>query len=617
MFRPGLLLLALVLAWALAAPAVAQPQRPNILWLTSEDNGPQVGAYGDAFAVTPHLDALAGRGARFRHAWSTAPVCAPARTALITGMYPSSLGAEHMRSLVALPPGARILPAVLRAHGYYTSNNVKEDYNVIRGADDWHDSSATAHWRNRPEGLPFFAVFNSTATHESQIRRRPHRAVHDPARVAVPPYHPDVAEVRRDWAQYYDQMSVVDDFVGQRLAELAQDGLADDTIVFYFGDHGPGLPRGKRWLYQSGLHVPLIVYVPPKYRALAPDGYAAGAALDRLVSFVDLAPTVLSLAGVPPPALMQGRAFMGAHAAPPPDHVFGQRGRMDERYDLSRAVRDRRFLYIRNYMPHRIYGQYLWYMFETPTTRVWRALYDAGRLSPPRTAFWQPKPAEELYDLDADPHNVADLSGDPAHAAALGRLRAALDAHIHATRDLGLLPESDMRARAGATAPYAMGHDASAYDAASVLSAANRAIGLAPPAWEADMGHADAAVRFWAATGLLIAGGDHVRAHRAMLRRGLADPAPAPRIASAEALARHGAPAERRAALDVLLEAARLDRHGQYVAMLALNALVHVGELPAGARAAVAAAAVSSPAIHARERDYLPRLVEAVLEGLR
>jgi uncharacterized sulfatase len=412
-------------------------------------------------------------------------------------------------------------------------------------------------------------------------------------------------------------MSVVDDFVGQRLAELAQAGLADDTIVFYFGDHGPGLPRGKRWLYQSGLHVPLIVYVPAKYRALAPDGYAPGAALDRLVSFVDLAPTVLSLAGVAPPALMQGRAFMGPHTAAAPEHLFGQRGRMDERYDLSRAARDRRFLYIRNYMPHRIYGQYLWYMFETPTTRVWRALYDAGRLSPPRTAFWQAKPPEELYDLDADPHNVADLAGDPAHAAALGRLRAALDAHMRATRDLGLLPESDMRARAGTTAPYAMGHDPKLYDVEPVMAAAGRAIGLAAPEWEADLGHADPGVRFWAATGLLIAGADQVEAHRAVLRRGLADAAAAPRIACAEALARHGGPTERRAALDVLLEAARLDRHGQYVAMLALNALIHVGDLPADARTAVSAVPVASPAIHARERDYLPRLTEAVLDGLR
>ena len=605
------------LVLGIAGSAAAQQAQPNILWLTSEDNGPHIGAYGDAFALTPNLDALARRGVRYAHAWSTSPVCAPARTALITGMYPSSLGAEHMRSMVAMPRGTGILPALLGARGYYTSNNVKEDYNVARAPDAWDDSSPRAHWRHRPAGRPFFAVFNSTATHESQIRRRPHRIVHDPRRVSVPPYHPDTLEVRQDWAQYYDQMSVVDGFVGDRLAELEADGLAEDTIVFYLGDHGPGMPRGKRWLYQSGLHVPLIVYVPPRFRTFAPAGYAPGAAIDRLVSFVDMAPTMVSLAGAPAPEWMQGRAFMGAHATEPAEYAFGLRGRMDERYDLSRAARDRRHLYIRNYMPHRIYGQYLWYMFETPTTRVWRARYDAGGLAPAQRAFWEPKPAEELYDLDADPHNVVNLAAEPTQRATLRRLRAALDAHMAATRDVGLLPEHDMRARAGDGSPYDMARSG-AYDVGAVLDAANRAVGIGPRgSVRTDLRHADPGVRYWGAVGALIAGRSGVETAAASLRRGLDDRALAPRIACAEALATYGTTADRRRALEVLLGAARVDRHGLYAALLALNALAHVPDLPDSARAGLRAAPVEAAGIDARERDYLPRLIEAILEGRR
>lgn len=293
-----------------------------------------------------------------------------------------------MRSMVPLPAAFRMFPRILREHGYYTTNNAKEDYNLEKNGQVWDESSATAHWRNRQPGQPFFAVFNTTVTHESQIRARAHDAVHDPARAPLPAYHPDTPETRQDWAQYYDKMTEVDRFAGERLRELESAGLSEDTIVFYFGDHGPGLPRLKRWPYDSGLRVPLIVYIPERFRRLAPPDYRPGAASTRLVSFMDLAPTVLSLAGIEPPSWMQGRAAMGPFAAPAPQYLFGLRGRMDERYDLVRSVTDGRYVYVRNFMPHRIYGQFLAYMFETPTTRVWRRWYDEGRLSAPQRAFW-------------------------------------------------------------------------------------------------------------------------------------------------------------------------------------------------------------------------------------
>lgn len=612
----------LVAALLLATSAQAQPDRPHILWLTSEDNGPHLGAYGDRVATTPHLDALARRGVRYTRAWSTAPVCAPARTAIITGLYPSSLGAGHMRSLVPMPDGMALFPELLRRAGYYTTNNVKEDYNVVKSEAVWDESSATAHWKNRPQGRPFFAVFNSTLTHESAIRARPHTAVHDPARVPMPPYHPDTPEVRQDWAQYYDQMSAMDAGVGERLRELDAAGLSADTIVIYFGDHGPGMPRGKRWLYQSGLHVPLIVYVPPRFRALAPEGYAPGAALDRLVSFVDLAPSMLSLAGMQPPAWMQGRAFLGPHAIPPPEVLFAERGRMDERYDLVRAARDDRYLYIRNYQPHRIYGQYLDYMFQTPTTRVWRRLYDEGRLRPPQTFFWEAKPVEELYDLDADPHNVVNLALAPEHAERRQRLARALEDHLTRIRDVGLRAECEMRA--SGRSPYTDARR-DGYDHAALVSAAIRSGELVTrPAHLVDLRSTDADIRYWGAIHLLvqrsrpsIAGTRGLPDPATSMRPLLDDPAPAPRSVAAEFFARFGTPAERTAALAVLVRDADVGRSGFYAALLALNALAHVPDLPAETLAALKRLPVSDPSIQAREVDYLPRLIEAIVEGRR
>ncbi len=294
--------IALVLVVTCSA-AAAEQDHPNILWITSEDHGPEMGCYGDAFATTPHVDALAKKGMLFKLAWSCAPVCAPARSTIITGMYPPSFGGQHMRSMVNLPAHMRFYPRYLRDQGYYCTNNSKQDYNVrpADGDTGWNVSSRRAHYRDRKEGQPFFAIFNSTVSHESKIRVRPHKQVHDPAKVRVPAYHPDNAESRQDWAQYYDIVTRADEIAGQQLADLDKAGLAEETIIFYYGDHGSGMSRGKRWTYNSGLSVPMVVYFPSKWKHLAPKEYTEGGKSDRMVSFVDLAPTLLSLAGVEPP----------------------------------------------------------------------------------------------------------------------------------------------------------------------------------------------------------------------------------------------------------------------------------------------------------------------------
>ena len=242
--------------------------RPNILWLTCEDMGPHLGCFGDTYATTPNIDTLAAKGLRYTRTWSCAPVCAPARTTLITGMYPPSTGSEHMRSMVALPEGIKLYPQSLREAGYYCTNNVKEDYNVEKPAGTWDESSNKAHWKNRPEGKPFFAIFNDTITHESQLRKRPHKALHDPAGVRIRAYQPDAPEIRQDWAQYYDNITTMDTAVGKRLQELDEAGLADDTIIFFYSDHGSGMPRNKRFPGNSGLRVPLIVVIPEKLQSL-------------------------------------------------------------------------------------------------------------------------------------------------------------------------------------------------------------------------------------------------------------------------------------------------------------------------------------------------------------
>lgn len=600
-------------------PIRAEP-RPNILWISSEDNGPHLGAYGDPVATTPELDRLAARGLRFTRAWANAPVCAPSRTAIITGVLPTSTGGMHMRSEVPLPASIRMFPQLLREAGYYTSNNSKEDYNHPHTGVVWDESSSRAHWRNRADNQPFFAVFNLTMTHESQIRARPHTAVHDTARVRVPAYHPDTPEIRQDWAQYHDKMSEMDRRAGELLRELEAAGLADDTIVVYWGDHGVGLPRGKRWLYAEGLRVPLIVHVPERFAALAPQGYAAGQASDQLVTLMDLAPTMLSIAGLVPPEWIQGQAFMGRHRRPARSHAFAFRDRMDERYDLSRAVTDGRFLYIRNYMPHRAQGQYLAYMFETPTTQVWKAHFDAGTLTPAQAAFWQPKAVEELYDLDADPDNVVNLATSEVHVATLDALRAALRTHLLTSRDLGFLPEADMRQRSAGGTPYGLGQDARRFPLPRILDAADRASSGRADDVEWLRGRLtddDPAVRYWATLGLAMRGDDVVRTSRTALTARLADVAPPPRIVAAEALARAFDDSVRQQALDALLADADIRRHGHHVAMLALNAIAALGDIAAPIRGAAAQLPGAGADVVAREREYVTRLTRDLSTRVR
>ncbi len=448
-------------ATAQTTPPSAPSKPLNILWLSTEDMSPWLACYGDKTAPTPNIDRLAREGVRYANAFATTPVCAPARHTIITGMYATSTGAMHMRngnpSEAALkrdprayddipsyeavpPPAVRCFPEYLRAAGWYATNNAKTDYQFKPPPTAWDESSGKAHWRNRKAGQPFFAVFNCNFTHESQaFPNAPRRAdAVKPADVKVPPYYPDTPAVRDTLAQTYNNIVAMDAWVGERIAELEKQGLLDSTIVMFFSDHGVGLPRGKRNVYHSGMRVPLIVRFP--------DGKSAGTTDERLVSFIDWAPTVLSLAGVEQPTYMRGTPFIGASVGEAPNYTFATIDRVDVVKDTVRAVTDGRYKYVRNFKPNIGHVPPTAYRDQLTMMRDIEALRESGKGTPQQ---WQlvstSKPPEEFYDTQTDPHEVTNVIDAPEHQPRIKAMRAALEQWMTDTNDLGLIqPETKL-----------------------------------------------------------------------------------------------------------------------------------------------------------------------------
>lgn len=436
----------------LAGSCAAQQElpTPNIVWLVSEDNSAYwIGAYGNEVAITPNIDRLAETGVVYNHAIANAPVCAPARNTIITGRYANSNGNHQMRSNYKAPEFVRFFPEYLREAGYYTSNNPKEDYNTSSAKEltdkAWDESSREATYKNRKPGQPFFHVQNFGSTHESSLFDSLPDDQMDfiPDDMEVFPYHPNTPDFRHDYAQYYQRHKQLDNQIGQFLDDLKSQGLYDSTIVFYYGDHGGTLPRAKRYLFESGIRVPMIVHVPEMYRHLMPD--EMGSHSERMVSFVDLAPTILNAAGVEIPGYMQGQPFLGDNVPESKDYAFVFRGRMDERYDLIHGVRSRKYLYIRNYYPERIYGQHLEYLWKSRALRDWEKLYKEGKLNDAQSAYWETKPYEELYDIENDPHNINNLARDPEYADILTELSQEVNKWIAETQPIDVLPEPLMQ----------------------------------------------------------------------------------------------------------------------------------------------------------------------------
>ena len=587
-FGLGSLLLALG-SLVVSARAADQP-RPNILWVVTEDNSATfVTGYGDPLARTPNFERIAKAGVLFERAYSTSAVCAPTRASIITGMFAPSLGTQHMRSNVPMPPWMKYFPAYLREAGYFTSNHAKTDYNAAILPGTWDENSAQAHWKHRKPGQPFFSIFNFNASHESSLHRRKQLTT-DPAKVRVPAYLPDTPEVRADLAQYYDNVSEADRQIGELFAELEQDGLWDDTIIFYYADHGGALTRGKRYMFENGTHPPLAVRFPQKFQRLAPA--APGSRSTELVNFVDLAPTVLSIAGVKLPEYFQGRAFAGPARKPGPEFTYNFRDRMDERYDLCRAVTDGHYRYIRNYRPELRTLQHLNYLWMMATTRECERVWKEGKAGPNVRALFEPKPAEQLFDCKSDPDNVKNLAADPGYRKTLERLRAANRAHLLRIRDTGFMPEAILRDLSAQGSPYDVGHDDQAYPLARILDLIDRVQLPTTPA-EADLRAALKdplpMVRYWGVMGALRA----PEYTQSLLPPLLQDPVASVRIAAAAAIARHG---DATKAWPVFAEALT-GQHRSEVRLEALNFLTYLPQRPTSLR----------PLIEALTRDDAPR----------
>jgi arylsulfatase A-like enzyme len=444
---------ALVLAAAallgISSVANADQNRPNILWLSVEDISSHLHSYGYKGAVTPNLDKLAAEGIQYNRAYASAPVCAVARSSIINGVYSASQGSQFMRTKIKVDKSIKPFTRYLQDVGYFTSNRSKTDYQFTPPEGTWNKiGKKIKDWHDRKDpDQPFFSVINYGGTHESKNRGEYDPKLFNPKKLDLPPYYPDSPKTRKFWASYYQNIHDADLWVKEQLDRLEADGLADNTIVVFWSDHGVGFPRGKRWAYESGLRVPMIVRIPEKWRKQ----YAAfqpGSKADELVNFIDFAPTMLSLAGAKIPDYMQGRVFLGEKKQPAPEYLFGHRDRMDERVDIVRTVIGKKYKYIRNfeyYKPHQQYNEY-------PEINPWNGIMaEIRRLNqtpnPPENVAWyfQYKPTEELYDLSVDPHEMINLAGKKELTPVIKKMREKLSGFQYSIGDLGAIPESILR----------------------------------------------------------------------------------------------------------------------------------------------------------------------------
>lgn len=426
-------------------------KRPNILWITCEDMGANLPMYGDSTIVTPNLSRFEKESVKYTRMYSVSGVCAPSRSGIITGMYPPAIGTQHMRTSTGnekdpsipsydavTPAEVKAFPEYLRAAGYYCTNNEKTDYQIGEPFTIWDDCSKDAHWRNRPKEKSFFAVYNIMDTHESMIWKNADKPLRvNPEEIKLPPYYPESPVIRKDIARYYDNIMLMDSIVGNILKQLEDDGLAENTIVFFFSDHGAALPWYKREVYERGLHVPLMIRFPGKKGATQTD--------HQLLSFMDLAPTVLSLAQIPIPKHINGQAFLGDQkAAKPRQYIFAARDRLDEHYDLVRTVRDNRFQYIRNYQPEKLNYMDIGFRRQMPTMMEILRFRDAGKLDSTQSRWFKSKAVEELYDVENDPFELNNLAQNPAYLSKLHELREVQNNWSLQIKDKGFMSEKDM-----------------------------------------------------------------------------------------------------------------------------------------------------------------------------
>jgi len=554
----------LVVAGAAPLPAQEKPDgRPNILWIIAEDMGPWLGCYGNQTVHTPNIDALAAKGVRFANVWSSGAACSPSRSSMFSGMYAFALGTETHREARPVPEWA-FFAQYLRQGGYYCTNNKKTDYNAKPVSTVWWDeSSGKALYTNRAAGQPFFHCYSSLMeTHMSCIIDHPletrgNRTIPIDAAV-LPAWLPGETAIKDDRAWHLHSVGLMDQRVGHILDELKKNGEADNTIVFFFSDHGGCMPDGKGFAWEYGFRVPFIAYFPPKYAHLAPAGTKAGGTCETLVSFMDFGPTLFSFAGIKPPAYLQGQAFAGPQAASKPrEWLLAFRGINGGRWDPVRTIRDERYLYTRNFLPHRPAGQRQDYQWMMPGQQAWEIAFQEGRCNSLQSRFWRPRPSDELYDLATDPEQTRNLASDPAQAGRLTAMRSLLRKQLAELGDIAFTPNS-LRAPAQFhsfydrmhASPEAIRDNAAAAWLASSAEV-NRAAQLQPL-----LGSPNPVVRYWAGTGLArlaYTGEDLAAVHQAVLPL-LQDPEAQVRVAAAEAVCALG---DATAGIPVLLAAVR------------------------------------------------------------
>jgi len=562
-FFQGLVILSLCLLFSCSQ--TENKETPNILWITSEDNGKFLGCYGDEIAATPNLDALAGQGVRYTSCFANAPVCALVRSSWILGVPAVSTGTHNMRSHYRVPEALKPYPVLLKEAGYYVTNNSKTDYNTSSfGKEIWDECSGEAHYRNRAEGQPFFAVFNIGVSHEGQIFERFYPDKYPPPStpaggIQVPPYQVKTPETIRDWQRMYDRIHDMDAEVGRLLNELKEAGEAENTIIFYCSDHGGITLRSKRFLFDSGTRVPFIIYVPEKWKHMMPG--EPGTASDRLCQFIDMPVTFLSLAGADVPQHMPGKILAGPGRDPAPESVLLFSGRFDEAPDMSRAVTDGRWKYIRNYEPDRPFFQMLSYPLNQSGQVSQYEEYMAGRTNELQSAQYGLQPPELLFDTRADPHEISNLAGDPGYSERLDRMRNLLDRHLMEVRDAGFIAEPMLARldRDSGTTIYDFCQDLNRYPLEEILPFAGTA-GLQDASNLATMvsglNQENPVIRYWAVLGLRLLG-DRAAPAEEELRGALKDPAEEVRITAALALGNLGFREE--AAIVLLAEARRAD----------------------------------------------------------
>ena len=525
--------------------------QPNILWITCEDLSPILGCYGDRIANTPNIDLFAQNAVRFTNAYASAPICTPARSSLITGVYASSMGTHHLRGVVPKSDKIKCFTEFLREKGYYCTNNVKEDYNFITPEEAWDESSDSAHWRNRKPEQPFFSVFNFMVTHQSQTRYGIEKLNEinstldekdriNPDDVEIPPYYPDTPIVRNNIASLYTQVHIMDKKFQEIINQLEEDGLRENTIIFFYSDHGTGLPRGKGYLHDTGIKVPLIIEFPEKYKHYSPA--KAGAFSDELVNFIDFPPTVLSLTGIDPPKHMQGNPFLGQYKKDSNDYVVSIRDRRDEVLMFSRSIRTDKYHYIRNFLPHRPRMQRNFYSEITPIRQELRRLDNLGLLQSNEDWLMEDSvPVDELYDTETDPHELNNLAQEAEHLEIMELLKRNLFSWMVETKDLGLVPEYEMIEKSKGGAPYDT--FSGNFDPKPILDLVDK-IGRGKQhidSFNFALQSSNPVYRYWGATGLAALGQNAVES-KELLQSTLNDPVPYVRFAASEAICNIGYP---------------------------------------------------------------------------